>query len=81
MFFYHFSDGDWRHANAGNMFPTWAVEVNDLYQEALQRFTQWPWIEHPTFQLRGRHSTTRYRRPSEIFVVNALVSRDVMMCS
>jgi len=64
----------WRRrleANAGNMFLTGAVEANDLFQEALQRFTQWLWIEHPTFQLRDGHSTTRCRRPSELFVITA----------
>jgi len=24
-------------------------------QVAIRQFTQWPWIEHPTFQLGGRH--------------------------
>jgi len=29
--------------------------VNTLAQGVLRQFTQWPWIEHPTFQLRGGH--------------------------
>jgi len=33
-----------------------AVEVNALAQ--VRRITQWPWIEHPTFQLGSGHSTT-----------------------
>jgi len=36
-----------------------AVEVNALAQVALRQFTQWLWIEHPTFQLRGGHFTTK----------------------
>jgi len=32
-----------------------AVEVNALAQGALRQFTQWLWIEHPTFQLGGGH--------------------------
>jgi len=35
-----------------------AVEVNALAQGTLQQFTQWLWIEHPTFQLGGGHFTT-----------------------
>jgi len=35
-----------------------AVGVNVLAQEALRRFTHWPWIEHPTFQLGGGHCDT-----------------------
>jgi len=34
------------------------VEVNTLAQGALRQFTQWLWIEHPTFQLRGEHFST-----------------------
>jgi len=34
------------------------VGVNVLAQGALRRFTQGQWMEHPTFQLRGGHSTT-----------------------
>jgi len=32
--------------------------VNTLAQGVLRQFTQWPWKEHPTFQLRGGHFTT-----------------------
>jgi len=35
-----------------------AIEVNALAQGALRQFTQWLWIEHPTFQLGGGHFTT-----------------------
>jgi len=45
------------------MLLTGAVEVNALAQGALQRFTQWPYIEHPTFHLRGGHSTTEQSPP------------------
>jgi len=34
------------------------VALKGVAQGALRRVTQWPWIEHPTFQLRGGHSTT-----------------------
>jgi len=37
--------------------------MNTLAQGALQRFTQRPWIDHPTFQLRGGHSTTELSPP------------------
>jgi len=37
-----------------------AVEANAL---ALRRSTQWPLVEHPTFQLRGGHSTTELSSP------------------
>jgi len=45
------------------MLLTGAVEVNAVAQGALRRFTQWPWIEHPTFQLRGGHYTTELSLP------------------
>jgi len=32
--------------------------VNTLAQEVLRQFTQWPWIDHPTFQLRSGYFTT-----------------------
>jgi len=32
--------------------------VNTLAQGVLRQFTQWPWIDHPTFQLRGGHFAT-----------------------
>jgi len=31
--------------------------VNPLAQGALRRFTQWPWVEYQTFQLRGQFTT------------------------
>jgi len=31
------------------------VQVNALTQGALRQFTQWLWIEQPTFQLGGGH--------------------------
>jgi len=40
-----------------------AVEVNDLAQGALRRVAQWPWIEHPTFQLRDGHFITELLPP------------------
>ena len=30
-----------------------AVEVNALAQGALRQFTQWSWVEHSTFHVRG----------------------------
>jgi len=39
------------------------VEVNAIAQGALQQFTQWLWIEHPTFQLGGGHITTELLLP------------------
>ena len=51
-------DGNWRQAKAWSLLLSVAVEVNALAQGALRRFTQWWWIEHPTFQLRGGHFTT-----------------------
>jgi len=32
--------------------------MNPLAQERCGNFTQWSWIKHPTFQLRGGHFTT-----------------------
>jgi len=40
------------------MLSVWAVVVNALAQGARQQVTQWQWMEHPTFQLGGGHSTT-----------------------
>jgi len=34
------------------------VAVNALARGMLPRVTQWPWIDHPTFQLGGGHSAT-----------------------
>jgi len=45
------------------MLLTGAVEMNALAQASLQRFTQWPWIEQPAFQLRGGQSTTELSPP------------------
>jgi len=41
-----------------------AVEENALAQGVLQPLTQWSWIKHPTFQLRGKHFTTELSPPS-----------------
>jgi len=40
------------------------VEVNAIAQGMLQRFTQWPWIEHPTFQMRSGPSITELSPPT-----------------
>jgi len=45
------------------MLLTGTVEVNDLAQAALRRFTQYRWIGHTTFQLRGGHSITELSPP------------------
>jgi len=41
-----------------------AVEVNALAQGVLRQFTQWLWIEHPTFQLGGGPFTTELLPPT-----------------
>ena len=58
IFFVDFGDGNWRQAEAWIVLLARAVEVNALAQGALRRFTQWLWIEHSTFQLRGVQFTT-----------------------
>jgi len=45
------------------MLLTGAIEVNAVAQGAWRRFTQWPWIEHPTFQLTGGHYITELSLP------------------
>jgi len=32
------------------------LDMKALAQGTLRRSTQWLWVEHPTFQLRGRNS-------------------------
>jgi len=54
--FVNFGDGNWRQAEAWIVLLPGAVEVNVLAQGALRQFTQWPWIEQPTFQLGDRLS-------------------------
>jgi len=61
--FVNFGDGSWWQAEAWIVLLTGAVEVNALVQGALRRFTQWPWIEHPTFQLTGVTLPLSYWRP------------------
>jgi len=51
LFYFDFGDGNSRQAEARNLLPAGAVEVNALAHEALRRLTQWPWVEHPTLQL------------------------------
>ena len=51
-------DGNWWQAEAWIVLLAGPVEVNTLAQGALRQFTQWLWIEHLTFQLRGGHFTT-----------------------
>ena len=54
----------WRQLVAGrSLILAGAVEVNVLAQGPLRQFTQRPWIEHVTFQLRGGHSTTELSPP------------------
>ena len=38
------------------MLLTGVAQMSAVAQGALRKFTQWPWIEHPTFQSRGRHT-------------------------
>ena len=68
--FFDFGDGNWRQVKAWNLLLAEAVEVNALAQETLRRFTQWPRVEHQTFQLRGGHSTTGLS-PRESWVISA----------
>ena len=37
--------------------------MNALAQGAIRQFTQWLWIEHPTFQFRGGHFTAELLPP------------------
>jgi len=37
-------------------------------------------LNHTIFQLRGGHLTPEHRRPNEMFVANAQLSGDDMMC-
>ena len=53
-----FGDGNWVQAEAWIELLAGAVEVNALAQGAIRQFTQWLWIEHPTFQLGGGDLTT-----------------------
>jgi len=63
IFVVNFDDGNWRQAEASIVLFAGAVEVNAPAQGALRRFTQWPWVEHPTFQLEGAHFTTELMLP------------------
>jgi len=56
-------DGNWRQAKPGICFLPGVVEVNALAQGTLRRFTQWSWIEHPTFQSRGGRFKTELSPP------------------
>jgi len=58
-----FGDGNLRQAEAWIVLLAGAVEVNALAQGTLRQFTQWLWIEHPTFQLRGGHFTVELLPP------------------
>jgi len=59
LFFVNFGDGNWWQADAGFVASCLSFWVNTLAQLALRRFTQWPWINLPTFKLRGGHFTTQ----------------------
>jgi len=61
-----FGDSNWRQAEAWNVLLAGAVEVNALAQGALRQFTQWQWIEHPTFQLGGGHLITELLPPHKL---------------
>jgi len=63
FFCFIFGDSNWRQAEAGIVLLAGAVEVNALVQEAVRQFTQWLWIEHPTFQLGGGHLTIELLPP------------------
>ena len=49
-----------RSLNCASCQGSW---VNALAQEALRQFTQWLWIEHPNFHLKGGHITTELLLP------------------
>ena len=67
FFFVNFGDGNWRQAEAWNVLLAGAAEVNALALGALRQFTQWLWIEHPTFQSGGGHFTTELFPPPIVF--------------
>jgi len=68
LFFVNFGDGNWRQAETWTVLLAGAVEVNAHAQGALRQFTQWLWIEHPTFRLRGGHFITELL-PPRLFIV------------
>jgi len=74
MCFLNFGDDNWRQAEAWILLFAGAVEMNALAQAALRRFTQRPWIERPTFQLRGGHFITGLTPPFLRFRHNASYS-------
>ena len=53
-----FGDGNWQPIEAWNLLLARVAKMNSLAQGVLWWFTQWLWVEHPTFQLRSRYSTT-----------------------
>ena len=55
FFSFDFDGGNWQQADAWNSVIVGTIEVNALAQGPLWWFDSWPWIEHPTFQLRGIH--------------------------
>ena len=67
-YFINFDDGIWRQAEAWIVFLAGAIDVNALAQGALRQFTQWLWMDHPTFQLRGRHLSTELLPPQSRLV-------------
>ena len=58
LFFVNFGNGNWWQAEAWIALLAGVVEVNALAQGALRQFTQWPWIDLPTFQLGDGHFAT-----------------------
>jgi len=57
-FFIDFGYDNWWQAEACNLLLVGVVEVNALAQRVLRQFTQWSWIEHPTFRLCSRRWTS-----------------------
>ena len=57
-------------AIGGRPSPGLCFFVNALAQGALRQFTQWLWIDHPTFQLGGGHFTTELMPPSNTVGLN-----------
>jgi len=63
--FFDFGDGNWRQAEAWNLFLASAVQVKLLPKERYGDSLSG--LEHPTFQLRGGHSATELFPPLLIF--------------
>jgi len=75
VFFYNFGDDNWRQVEAWIVLLAGAIEVNALAQGALRQFTQWLWIEYPTFQLEADTLPLSYCRPWAIAFTSTAAAR------